>query len=167
MQERACACVSPMEDLSLFAIILKWVVDQTRPKQISHQSSCRCRLGHLRKHLKEVVTPRRCLSCRSLPAPSETSAQRLISPETETLAARLRNEKIYIQQLADNQLFVLSRVLSSRVFIASYAFIFFLFFIFFLPLCRKWVNRPTGTPASVIYNAQHLRFIRNTLRTPG
>lgn len=123
-----------MEDLSLFAIILKWVVDQTRLKQISHQSSRRCRLGHLREHLKEVVTPRRCLSCHSLPAPSETSAQRLISPETETLAARLRNEKIYIQQLTDNQLFVLSRVLSSRVFIASYVFIFFLFSFFFF--CR-------------------------------
>lgn len=132
LQERACACVSPVEELSLFVIILKWVVDQTRLKPISHQSSCRCRLGHLRKHLKQVVTPRRCLSCHSLPAPSETSAQRLISPETETLAARLRNEKIYIQQLADNQLFFLSRVLSSCVFIASCVF-FFCFSFFF---CR-------------------------------
>lgn len=113
---QACAYVSPVKDLSLFVIILKWLVDQWRLKEISRQSSCRSRPGHLRKHLKQVVT-HRCLSCHFLPAPSETSTRRLISPETGTLAAHLRNEKIYIQHLADNQLLV-PGALSSAIFIA-------------------------------------------------
>lgn len=106
-----------MMDLSLSVIILLWVVDQTRLKQISRQSSCGCRPEHLRENLKQAVTPHRCLSCHFLPAPSETSAQHLISAETETLAAHLRNEKIYIQHLADNQLLV-PGALSSRLFLA-------------------------------------------------
>lgn len=155
----------------LFAIILQRVVDQTRLKQISRQSSCRCRPGHLRKHLKQVVN--RSSSCHFLPAPSETSAQHLISPETETLAAHLRNEKIYIQHLADNQLLV-PGALSSRLFIALCVFfIFFVAIFFFFIFCRYPTSGLTDgqarsrTPASVIFNTQHLRFIQNTLKTLG
>lgn len=167
MQERTCACVSPMKDLSLFVIILQWVVDQTRLKQISRQSSCRCRLGHLNKHLKQVVNPHRCLSSHFLPAPSETSAQLQISPETETLAAHLRNEKIYIQHLADNQL-LLPGALSSRLPFALCVFFVAVFLIFCrYPTSGLTIRRARSTPASVVFHAQHLRFIQNTLRTPG
>lgn len=166
LQEQTCACMSPKKDLCLVVIFLQWVVDQMELKQISRQSSCHCRSGTW-----ECILNRLSLL---IPACRVTFSLHLLETNAHSIwfyqghpAAHVRNEKICIQDLADNQLF--PEALSSQLFIALCVFFCCRFSFFF---CRDptsgLTNRPArSTPASVILNAQHLRFIWNTLRTPG